>query len=193
MSAVTEKLNDIRAFIFEWLDDLLDYPVILSDQHDPRPNPPYVAFDLLTGFVKQGTADEIRWNSNDSAWDLIGRRNITVSFKATGTSLDGSYQSRVRSSDLLADIQWSLDKPATVEDFKANDLGIVDEAAIQDISEVENNLFVPKHVLDIIFSTTITEQLDTYPIEKVTYSGDLLKIDGTIDQSVGPDTIDSTP
>lgn len=173
MSNVVEKrMNEIRDFLFKFLKGACPkYPVVFEDQHEPRPNGPYVSFKLLTSMIKLGALDERRWSAEDECFYRVGFREFTVSIKAVGSALEGTKASGIRAINMLGEIQWILDDPDTAELFRAAGVAVVDPQNIVDTTELEENLFIPKAVLDIRMSARIQEALTTGTIEHVMVSG----------------------
>lgn len=182
MTVISRRTKEIREFLFKWLTQVVTkYPVIIENQHDPRPMGPYVSFDFLTNFQKKGLNDEQRMVNGIQY--QVGFREFTVSIKATGSAMDGSKASFVSAVDILGSIQWNMEKPDNHLQFQAAGIGIIDTIDPIDTTALEDNVFVPTATMDVRLSARFSEKLSTAFIETTI-------VEGSVGETtIGPHTI----
>jgi hypothetical protein len=191
MNEVIAHYNNVRAFLFQWLTSALPgYPVIMDNQHDPRPQEPHVSFNYLTGFRKVGTHDE-RIQINNVVY-LSCVREFTVTIRAIGHPINGSYP-LVNPAEMLDAVQSSLDLDANVALFRAAGVSVVDSLGVINTTALEENAFRPSAVLDVIMRTRyLIEQSDATFIDTVIISG-TVENPGGDDIEYGPSTVSVAP
>lgn len=181
MSVISKRNQEINDFLFKWLSETITkYPIVIEDQHEPRPLGPYISFKLITGLEKMGLRDEKYFDPVLGVKVMRGFRSFTTSISAIGQAIDRSKKSYISATDLLGLIQWSLDKDDVQDMFTAAGVGVIDCMNVIDTTELEENIFVPSAVLDIRMSTQIFESLRTGFIEHVDVTGSVSDINVSV-------------
>lgn len=170
---LARTMDKIEQGIQSWLETTVSYPVVFSGQNMVRPPAPFVSWKLLTGMIKIGSFDELYVNKNDLNYHLKGQRQFTALFEATGIATDGTLKNRVRATDILGEIQYSLNKPETIGHFQNINLVIQEENEISDITELLETEYEPRASLEITFRIAIDEIVDPGTIDLISVSGDL--------------------
>lgn len=116
-------------------------PVFSAQENIIRPKRSYIEYDFLTTFVKLGTADELKWDSNINKFKLSGQREFTMTVNIIG---EGAYE-------YAALIQQSFDGPTIVDLLKGQGLVVRSSETIADRTVFLETSFEPRAVVDIRF------------------------------------------
>ena len=171
------NITGFRQTVFNWLTQVTEQTVIFEFPNQPRPKTPYVSIQLITGPVKGGQDDTINQETG-TKFDVVGQRSITANIKAHGGD----------AVQTLADVQSSIDVPATIELLGSNNVAIFDDSPILNITEILESGFEERASMDVIFGIVSDQEIDPGTIDKTVVSGTYVKPDqSTI--SVGPETI----
>jgi hypothetical protein len=184
-----EKFNEIRSVLLAWLEDISDFPVVIAEESDPRPNQgePHVAFKILTNLVKLGSRDEHRPATATTEYKVVSHREFTVSITAVGSPVsdDEDLDDKVRATDILNEIQLSLERPTVLDRFTEIDLAVVSEGTVVDTSLLLETETEPRATLDVIFRVRIDVEDDPGIIEKTRISGEIdSNMDGSFDKTI---------
>jgi len=175
MSVIRERIEDLRNAVQSWIEWATDYDAIDDDQYKPGPvNRAYFTYTIIAGLTRTAlTQDALELDETTGKWNKVGTRNITVSIKSRGLPPKGSTQRLLRATDMLAELEWSLDKPETKAIFERHGVTLISAEPIVETSLVENATLMPRAAMDIKVALTIKEPTTTQSIEKFILSGSL--------------------
>lgn len=172
MNLIRKRMDEVRNTLLTWLENVTGFTVVLSGQDFVRPTPPYLSLNIITGFIKIGSIDELIYNSNKQKWILKGVREFVTSIEAYGIPTSGTYQSIYRAVDILGEVQFSLNKPETISLFNNIGIAVVNENEIIDITELLDTEYEPRASYDITLRLTLDEEVDPGEIKTVIASGE---------------------
>jgi len=128
--------DTIEKAIYEWAVLVLptNTPIIWYHENAPRPIVPYVALYI-------STVSSIGWDFVDGKGNLTGNRDFTLLCQGIG-----KY-----SMDFMETMKTSLEKPAVQLFLRSKEIAFVERLAISCISEVVDNRWEERHILDLKF------------------------------------------
>jgi len=190
---IKDIFNEIREIILAWLSEATDLTVVIEGESDPRPDPPFVSFKMLTGLVKIGGHDEQIAANATAPFTIRSHREFTISVNAVGKPV-GNYDDlsdKIRATDILTDVELSLQKPTVIQRLKDAGLAVIHSDSIVDLSQIIENETEPRAKLDIILRLRIDRTDDPGVIEHVQLSGAFdSDMDGNADDIIfGPTDI----
>ena len=151
LTEIKERFNEIREGVLEWLKDQTDWPVVMSDHSDPRPDGPHIAFKLLTSLEKIGAKDEQIIDKATGKVTTRSHRVFTISIEAVGRPVgpDDELEDFIRATDMLNAVNLSMDTVGVKEHFNGMHVAVLDEGDVVDISALLETETEPRAVLDI--------------------------------------------
>lgn len=188
VSAIKERLNEIQGAILAWLQEQADFPVIIADQSDPRPDETHLSFKLLTSLIKLGGMDETIMDTATGIMTLRGFREFTVAIEAVGNPVgpDEDLDDMIRATDILNAVQLSIDLPSTRAYFDSFNVAIAEQGSVTDISQLLETEKEPRALLEVVFRARFDISDTPGYFDKVAMSGDFdADCDGTDDISTG--------
>jgi hypothetical protein len=115
-------------------------PVIWAHNNAARPQEPYVVLSLVTN-VRPGGYDEVSGASDAGVVTIKGNREITVHLQTFGED----------SMDYIDLLRTSLEKPTVNEGLSQQGLAYVDFLLSTMVTELIENRFERRWVLDLLF------------------------------------------
>lgn len=154
----TFKLSlEIEDAIYEWLNEVLEMPVIWDKQNAPRPDPPYAFLDIITGPNPIATQDEM-FSHEDGTFEITGLREFTLSINVIAKNAFHKMQQ----------VQISLNRPKFLEQLQLAGLAMINYSSVNDLSELLETDYEVRAQMDVRFymvSTFSDREINT--IEKV--------------------------
>lgn len=137
--------------------------IIWENQAEARPAKPYISLHIISGPNLVGNPDEYVDRTDDKVVQT-GMRTFTLSVNYFGQDAFSE----------LAKVQESLCLPTANELLSQQDLVLVRDNGISDLSALMENRFESRCQMDLVFRTTVTvKDQDTTVIETVELSNDL--------------------
>lgn len=190
-SVVRDKINDLRDLIQDWIEIATDYEFIEDDQYIPGPtNKAYFTYSLPSNITKVGDKDSLIFDKANDVFILSGQREVTVSIKSRGLPYKKNQSELLRGTDMLAELEWTIDRPDVVALFQREEFTIVSHEPILETSDVEDNVLMPRGAFDLRLRFSLREEVSVDYIDTIKLSGRLdAKLDGSFSTAVGPFTI----
>ena len=147
MSTPTETLEGVSGLpeaaakaIIKWARDQSGQIAIWDKPNQPRPEPPYISVNNITGPVKVGGKDALEVIDNQT-YRLTGQRSFTLSVNAYGDL----------AKKTLIDMRDSFDDPSVIEDFSQAGLGVWIEGSPTDVGALLETGFEGREQMDVVF------------------------------------------
>lgn len=151
--------------IVQWLNGLLNKPVIVDRPNSTRPKRPYLTINLVTPLQKAGSRDNTVAN-DDGTFSLCGQRTFTLSVKAysdNGRDNTGFFQAH----DLLAQVMDSVDDPELREPLTVAGLAVMSVGDILDLTELVESGFEARAGMDMFMGIAANRDTGLLTIDKV--------------------------
>ncbi len=154
VTQIQERFNEINTVILEWLKEQADFPVVMAESSDPRPDETHLSFKMLTNLIKLGAKDERIINKTTGKVTLRAHRQFTVAIEAIGNPVgpDEDLDDLIRATDILHAVHISLDQITVRDKFNAADLAIINEGTVTDISQLLETETEPRALLEIVLA-----------------------------------------
>jgi hypothetical protein len=142
-----KSFSTIEDALYSWAAGILgvNVPVIWYHLNAPRPLVPYVALHLFTS--RSVGVDAQLPPNHAGAIEIIGNRDFTLECQGIGS----------HSNDFLELLKTSLERPTVQSSLRAAGIVIVDRLPINDISELVDNRWEERNVMDLIFRFAQTD------------------------------------
>ena len=147
-------IDKICDTIWAWINsrNVVEKPhqkIIQDDPNRDRPEPPYVSYDFLTGFVEVGTRDNQSYDVGEDAVVVSGPRTFTMSIKAYGEN----------AAQVMTNLHSSLELHSVQQLFQAANISKQTKGPVQKISVTLETGIEERYQMDVIFnaSSILTE------------------------------------
>lgn len=184
-----DSLEDIwRRFVREFVD----VEVIFEEQDAPRPKPPYISINIISGPTAPNPDDILFLKSAPplpakAIHTQEGERRYTVSLKSFA-----SRKKKKLASNMLDILHSAVRSEPGKLLLRGSDIAIIDRGSPANISLPLEDGFEARYNMDIIFSTVQSFDVDVSVIEKVSIGGTLNK-DEPNEITVPPSEIEAPP
>ena len=105
----------------------------------------YVEYKFLTGLIPIGQHDELKFDTAQDKWKLIGRREFTITVTAIGD----------QSQEYIAQIEMGLGAPNICDKLRAAGISIIEKNPIADATVFQEEDHELRSVLDVRFRTAL--------------------------------------
>jgi hypothetical protein len=153
----------LRDDLNDWIVSITSSTVIWGRQTDAQPPPQYITLNIISGPVKLGSEDELRFNSSNDKFSTAGLRQFTLSIQSYGAT---AIQD-------MSDIMGSLDDPNVFEDLRSKGMSIVNTPSILDLSQILETVYEGRASMDLIMTTPDNRELALTYISTVNIDGDI--------------------
>lgn len=147
--------SQLQQFFFKWLRRVTRLTVIDERQGKPRPQLPYVAFDISNASTRVGAIDETR--ASGESFSNHGLRTAIVSIDIIGPG----------ALDAMAHLQQCLDLPEAVEEFGIAGVSHIGEDGPNDLSGLMETTYQERSQLDLRIMYGFEIESTVGPIESV--------------------------
>jgi hypothetical protein len=178
----------IHDALHDWLSGALGIATIWAEQDAEQPPYPFAVLNIVAGPTKVAGQDEQRITfdggqpaGEEVGIEVAGLREITVSCQvlaAASSTTAPQDQSRV-ARDLLSRAQSSLVLPTVIEALRVAGLAVIEEGAVQNVSEVVEDSWIGRASMDVRFWVAASIEERTGYIKDVEVEHTYDKPDGT--------------
>lgn len=148
------NLPSFKEFVYDWLTSIVDptVTVIWENQAEHRPKKPYISLNIISGPVKRGQDDILIDDLGRTT--VSGLREMTVSTNYFGENAVGE----------LGIVQTSFELPSVIEEFADQNICLVMDGGIKNLTSLMENRFETRAQMDIRFRVTdmMTDQNSTW-------------------------------
>ena len=157
-------LTIIQRAIHTWVSGETELKTIWYNPNAPRPATPYALLSTLTGSVKTGFTDDLKYVSGDT-YSISGQRTLSFSIKVIG---EGAVHA-------VSSLQSSLEKPTVLEALRASGLAVWDSGSVQSIPEILETGIEERANLDVLFGvlSSVTDEvgfIEEVEVEEAIYT-----------------------
>jgi hypothetical protein len=135
------NLQEIKNYIREWLvskSELTDSQVIFDFQNAPKPTQDFITLNPTRNIRNISTTEQIQ--NSDGTVTYIQRKEIDMSINCYGSN----------SESIMLKVLDNFFLPTSYQDFNLNNIVVISNDSIRNLSFIENNQWVKRFQLDII-------------------------------------------
>jgi hypothetical protein len=148
----------VETFIRTLIQSETGLVTIRSRQASPRPPLPYATYLFVNPSSKPNGQDEIRdVPNNEDDFTQNGLRQSLVSINIFGEN----------ANNRMSDLRDALDRPDIISLFCENNLSVVGNQSIQDLTSLEDTRYVERSQMDLQIYYSINKDARAVPVEAV--------------------------
>lgn len=162
-------LTQRRQALYDWLKTEVrrvtnnnSFKVIMDEQAEQRPKPPYASLKVINPSLRIGGVDEQASSGSNLQMRML--RRFVISVQVFGPN----------ATDILSSVRDTLDRPDVDGQFKAIGMAHESESEVRDLSLRLETTYEERAQMDIVLTYAKTENYDLSTIETV-------ELEGTVD------------
>lgn len=138
-----------------------EFKVIMENQAEQRPKPPYASLRVVNPSIRVGSVDE------------SGMSGDLVQMRANRRAVASVHVIGLNACDILSSIRDTLDRPDVNDAFRAAGMSHESESGVRDLTPRLETTYEERAQMDIVLTYTNNETVDVSTIETVEVSGEL--------------------
>lgn len=179
---------EIYQALFDWLKDESGMTVIKADQKDPRPPRPYVSIKFLLGSMRVGssmdqqTLDKVTIPGEGSDPDTFVYKVASEGMRKAIASINVFGDNAL---ETLSHIRDSLDRADVIETFEVNEIGIIEDGQINDLTALQETKYEERAQMDLTISFVAGSEVDVGTIDQIEVEGHINGRTVSVESSAG--------